>query len=180
MVHIIFLGTSPGNGSRNLPQKRYTIKRMKVVVGPHCITRKLCIREHMRTRERAYQPQQVGRMSDLELGVDFDRGFSSGFSPPDIFRPFSVFGHAHKISKSITKSVSFHRRTQDKKSATKSVAKSVPLRRKIHCEIRHSHQKNPPQFHSAKTCALQHGRLILYTTSAGRCCPFAVFSASGI
>ena len=93
-------------------------------------------------------------MFHLELSVDFDRGFSSGFSPPDIFRPFSVFGHTHKVSKSVTKSVSCHRKTQDKKSATKSVAKSVPLGRKIHRKIRHSHQKNPPQFHSAETCAL--------------------------
>ena len=30
------------------------------------------------------------------------------------------------------------------KSATKSVAKSVPLGRKIHRKIRHNHQKNPP------------------------------------
>ena len=32
--------------------------------------------------------------------MDFDRGVSSGFSIPDMFRPFSVFGHAHKVSKS--------------------------------------------------------------------------------
>ena len=91
--------------------------------------------------------------------MDFDRGFSSGFSPPDIFCPFSVFGHAHKVSKSVTKSVFCHRKTQNKKSATKSVAKSVPLGRKIHRKIRHSHLKNPPQFHSAETCALSIGRL---------------------
>ena len=96
----------------------------------------------------------LGRMLHLELGVDFDRGFSSGFSPPDIFLLFSVIGHAHKVSKSVTKSVSCHRKTQDKKSATKSVAKSVLLGRKIHRKIRHSHQKNPLQFHSAETCAL--------------------------
>ena len=30
----------------------------------------------------------VGSMFHLELGVDFNRGFSSGFSPPDNFRPF--------------------------------------------------------------------------------------------
>ena len=98
-------------------------------------------------------------MFHLELGVDFDRGFSSGFSPPDIFLPFSVFAHAHKASKSVAKSVSFHRKTQDKKFATKSVAKSDPLGRKIHRKIRHSHQKNPLQFHSAETCALQEALL---------------------
>ena len=87
--------------------------------------------------------------------MDFDHGFSSGFSPPDIFPPFSVFGHAHKVAKSVTKSVSRHRKTQDKKSATKSVAKSVPLGRKIHPKIRPSHQ-NPLQFHSAETCALYY------------------------
>ena len=96
----------------------------------------------------------LGSMFLLELGVDFDRGFSSGFSFPDIFDPFSVFAHAHKASKSVTKSVFFHRKTQDKKSATKSVAKSVPLGQKVHRKIRHGHWKNPPQFHSAETCAL--------------------------
>ena len=93
-------------------------------------------------------------MFHLELGVDFDRGFSSGFSPPDIFRPFSVFAHAHRVSKSVTKSVSFLRERQEKNSATKSVAKSVARGRKIHRKIRHSYPKNPLQFHSAEMCAL--------------------------
>ena len=87
----------------------------------------------------------VGSVFQLELGVDFDRGFSSGFSPPNYFRPFSVFCRAHTVPKSVTKSVFFLRKTQGKKSATKSVAKSVPLGRvQIHCKIRHNHQKNPP------------------------------------
>ena len=90
-----------------------------------------------------------------ELGADFDRGFSSGFSPPDIFLSFSIFGHAHEVSKAVTKSVFVLRKTQDKKSTSKSVANSVPLCRKIHRKIRHGHQKNPPQFHSAETCALE-------------------------
>ena len=74
---------------------------------------------------------------------------------PQIF--FSLFPSlaTHKVSKSVTKSVSCHRKTKDKKSATKSVAKSVPLGQKIHRKIRHSHQKNPLQFHSTETCALQ-------------------------
>ena len=96
----------------------------------------------------------VDSMFHLELGVDFDRGFSSGFSPPDYFRHFSVFGQAHRVPKSVPKSVFSLRDTQEKKSATKSVAKSVLLGRKIHRKIRHSHQENPPQFHSAETCAL--------------------------
>ena len=86
----------------------------------------------------------IGRMFHLELGVDFDRGFSNGFSHPDIFLPFSVFGHAHKVSKSVTKSVSCHRKHTTKNLpqnptqnpslwAEKSIAKSVTTTRKIHC-----------------------------------------------
>ena len=54
------------------------------------------------------------------------------FSPPDLFRPFSVI--------SVAKSVFFLRRAQNKRSTTKSVAKC----RKIHCKNRHSHKINPP------------------------------------
>ena len=86
----------------------------------------------------------VDSMFHLELGVDFDRGFSSGFSPPDYFRHFSVFGQAHRVPESVPKSVFSLRETQEEKSATKSVAKSVLLGRKIHRKIRHSHQENPP------------------------------------
>ena len=98
-------------------------------------------------------PQFLGSMFHLELGVDFDRGFSSGFSLPDYFRPYSVCGQAHRVPKSVPKSVFSLRETLDKKSAT--VAKSVRLGRDIHRNIRHNHQKNQPQFHSAQTCALQ-------------------------
>ena len=71
--------------------------------------------------------------------MDFDHGFSSGFSPPDYFRPFSVFGEAHKVPKSVTKSVFFLRKTGDKKIghrirrkirsllAEKSIATSVTI-----------------------------------------------------
>ena len=72
-------------------------------------------------------------------------------SPPDIFRPFSVFGHAHKVSKSVTNpSLSIGNTGQ--KIRHKIRRKS----RRIHHKIRHSHQKNPPQCHSAETCALEN------------------------
>ena len=67
----------------------------------------------------------VCSMFHLEHGVDFDRGFSNGFL--HIFRPFSIFGNACKFSKSVAISVFFLRKTQDKKSVTKSIAKSVPI-----------------------------------------------------
>ena len=81
-------------------------------------------------------------MFHLELGVDFDRGFSSGFSPPDYFRPFSVFGEAHEVPKSVTKSVFFLGKHKTKNPpqnpsqypsllAEKSIAKSVTVTKKI-------------------------------------------------
>ena len=84
----------------------------------------------------------LGSMFHLELGVDFDRGFSSGFSRPNYFRPFSVFGEAHKVPKSVTKSFLFptkHKTTNPPQNpsqnpfllAEKSIAKSVTVTRKI-------------------------------------------------
>ena len=110
---------------------------------------------------------KIGRMFHLELGVDLDRGFLSGFSPPDIFRPFSVIGSARKLSESVAKSVSFHRKTQDKNPpqnpsqnpalwAEKSIAKSVTATRKIR---RNSTQlRRAPYFKLKRQQALQSRR----------------------
>ena len=54
---------------------------------------------------------------------------------------FRLWPSSQSPPKSFTKSVFFLRRTQDKESATKSVAKSVSLGRKIHRKICHNHQK---------------------------------------
>ena len=76
----------------------------------------------------------------LELGVDL---IVDSRVPPGTFRPFSVFGPAHMV----IKSVFLLRKTQDKQSTTKSVAKSVLLGRKIHRKLHHNQQKNLPSFH---------------------------------
>ena len=86
----------------------------------------------------------VGTMFRPALGVDFDRGFSSGCSPPDIFRLFRLWPRSQGLH-TRHKSVFFLR---------KSDAKSVLLDRKIHRNMGHNHQKNPACLHSAETCAL--------------------------
>ena len=96
----------------------------------------------------------------LELGVDFDRGFSSGFSRPDIFRAFSFFGHAHEVSKSITKSVFSLEKHKTKNPppnpsqnpslwAEKSITKSVTATAKIH---RTSAQRRRAAYLHVPTC----------------------------
>ena len=70
--------------------------------------------------------------------MDFDRGFSSGFSPPDIFRTFSVFAHAHgsqnpsqNPSLSLGKDKRKNPPQNPSPGAEKSIAKSVTAIRKI-------------------------------------------------
>ena len=85
-------------------------------------------------------------MFHLELSVDSDRRFSSGFSPADYFRPFSVFDHQNP-----SQNLSFPLENARQKIRDEFVAKSLPLGRKMPSQS--PDKSTLLQFHSAETRA---------------------------
>ena len=70
----------------------------------------------------------MGSMFHPELGVDFDRAFSSGYYADVCFAFFvRLFGHNHKVSELVTKNPSFSLGQHQEKSPPQSSSLNPPF-----------------------------------------------------